>query len=1121
MPKRQKNGELPLPDGWDFATDYDGKVFYIDHLNQKTTWVDPRDRFTKPESFADCIGDELPLGWEETYDSSIGRYFINHIKQFTQIEDPRQEWKSVQEKMLREYLNSAQDALEAKKEICTVKQDRLLLAQEEFNLLNALAASRTSLYSSSSSISTRVDPELLRADINVSKDRVERLKRELAQINSEISHTQRGVDKLYSVELKLSQRENGCFNIKEVQEIKDQIMNIQKSLVYGEKQKEDLKKSLVQLKCDLTKLHLCEESPDASAFNLAQDRICVASQTDLCSDILPVGARLAEMAKMKLQYDEWKKRIKLLQQQLADHVDKIEPGQIESDKDRILLIQEKEQYLKELRCLSLNPRSKLDSTEIQKRCQKLEQDLRNAFKASNQCIADRLRLQEDKELLLQQLQEALHSTQLLEDRIKSASLGSTFSISSGSSLGSLSTASSRGSLSGLSFTDIYGDPLSTDPLLDVTDLNRRMRLSQPLETAISPRSSLSTESPKKLSDSMLRMSEPMYENIRSNPTQVLYSNVLDCVELEERLNEQLISQAPLSTIYEKSSILDLPHAAFSHMSSASNSRSVSAAVSNESVAGDSGVFEASRALLQNREAAQVQIGLKYSKSDFVLHISIEQARNLTTFCIPTRSHIYFKAALLPGSLQQIFRTETVLDFRKPVFNNSFQIPISLNKIYTKTLQINLISVLNRREECIGCAQVSLAEFNTDDVILKWYNILSFRFIQQPEEVDNAGVCKEESSDESTTTSQTSTLTRNQGQVEMELQSEEKSCTGQSAVNCCADNNRDNVVSVNDDEADDSSTEDEDRVRSTEEMIAAYMSEVQNFTPCCVDKETNTECAFLPEKSRLRHLDRASTSKEEDDRLVKRSQTFSPSAVVSKNRYICRLNRSDSDSAMHFGGITTPRPFQRGSIERRSLRYQHGSKLPKAIMRLHSTTPITSLDLELDLQAQQTKLETLNDEITRLNELKARLEKALDSNDVEVATWALENEEFQKLVDGVDVNSPENRKLQKLLHKTSKEVYKLRKTRLATGQPDLVSFREKMAFFTKNGMSVPELPPLEDGLLVEKESKLDNVITPKNMTPNSPVPPPQSTSATAEHSSKDNNNTELYKYTVDRNVGVEV
>lgn len=44
MPKRQNNGELPLPDGWDVATDFDGKIYYIDHINKKTTWIDPRDR---------------------------------------------------------------------------------------------------------------------------------------------------------------------------------------------------------------------------------------------------------------------------------------------------------------------------------------------------------------------------------------------------------------------------------------------------------------------------------------------------------------------------------------------------------------------------------------------------------------------------------------------------------------------------------------------------------------------------------------------------------------------------------------------------------------------------------------------------------------------------------------------------------------------------------------------------------------------------------------------------------------------------------------------------------------------------------------------------------------------
>ncbi|MGH0122141.1 UNVERIFIED_CONTAM: hypothetical protein FKN15_042912 [Acipenser sinensis] len=41
---RKGNGQLPLPDGWEEARDYDGKVFYIDHNTKQTSWIDPRDR---------------------------------------------------------------------------------------------------------------------------------------------------------------------------------------------------------------------------------------------------------------------------------------------------------------------------------------------------------------------------------------------------------------------------------------------------------------------------------------------------------------------------------------------------------------------------------------------------------------------------------------------------------------------------------------------------------------------------------------------------------------------------------------------------------------------------------------------------------------------------------------------------------------------------------------------------------------------------------------------------------------------------------------------------------------------------------------------------------------------
>lgn len=46
MPRR-RNGEIPLPEGWDVAQDFDGKVYFIDHNTRKTTWIDPRDRYVK------------------------------------------------------------------------------------------------------------------------------------------------------------------------------------------------------------------------------------------------------------------------------------------------------------------------------------------------------------------------------------------------------------------------------------------------------------------------------------------------------------------------------------------------------------------------------------------------------------------------------------------------------------------------------------------------------------------------------------------------------------------------------------------------------------------------------------------------------------------------------------------------------------------------------------------------------------------------------------------------------------------------------------------------------------------------------------------------------------------
>ena len=49
---------------------------------------------------------------------------------------------------------------------------------------------------------------------------------------------------------------------------------------------------------------------------------------------------------------------------------------------------------------------------------KLERDLGNAMEDSNRCIADRLRLHEEKQLLLQQLRDWLRSMSQLESQLR-------------------------------------------------------------------------------------------------------------------------------------------------------------------------------------------------------------------------------------------------------------------------------------------------------------------------------------------------------------------------------------------------------------------------------------------------------------------------------------------------------------------------------------------------------------------------------------------------------------------------------------------------------------------------------------------------------------------------------
>lgn len=257
------------------------------------------------------------------------------------------------------------------------------------------------------------------------------------------------------------------YTLQEAQAMMAELRNIQHSLSSGEKEKAELMASLSRLRDDLTRLKPLNNdmSPDLSTLSLPQEKFSTASQTDLSGRInlrekkkimeiisftsnlsffsgesAPIGTRLAEMARTRLQYDEARKHLQYLQQKMAELEDRIAPGQSESDKDRLLLIQEKEQLLRELRSIAPRSRSKTEMETVRTKIQRLEKDLSQALEASNRTIADRLKLHEEKQILLQSMRLALRNVALLEGQLRSLS-ASTLSMSSSSSLGSLSTSS--------------------------------------------------------------------------------------------------------------------------------------------------------------------------------------------------------------------------------------------------------------------------------------------------------------------------------------------------------------------------------------------------------------------------------------------------------------------------------------------------------------------------------------------------------------------------------------------------------------------------------------------------------------------------------------------------------
>ncbi|XP_073476806.1 protein KIBRA isoform X1 [Aquarana catesbeiana] len=1108
--------ELPLPQGWEEARDVDGKVYYIDHTNQTTSWIDPRDRYTKPLTFADCIGDELPLGWEEVYDTQVGVFYIDHNNQTTQIEDPRVQWRGQQECMLKDYLVLAQEALDAQKEIYQVKQQRLELAQQEYRQLHDVwkhkLGSQPSLASSSSS-NSKYDPEILKAEIATAKSRVNKLKREVAYMQQELQYKENGYQTLRQIDLKMSGNHVG-YKLDEAQAILNEMKAIKKAISSGEREKRELIQSLAKLKNGFvinrgsqSDLWTSETSLNSSCLSLHRN---VSSQTDISGNLaLKSNNQFAEKVRLQLQYEEAKRRISNVKIQLSKLDSEAWPGVLDSERDRLILINEKEELLKEMRFISPRKWSQSDVERLETEKKQLEEDLQAARYTQSKALTERLKMSSKRNQLVRELEDTTRLMATLHIQLRSLST-STQSLSSGSSPGSL--ASSRGSLvtssqdssTSASFTDLYYEPLDQldteyqnkvefmlqegtsgyrppDSITTIhenevvksqkTDCTNRIQALRSLSgtpksvTSLSPRSSFSSPSPP---------SSPLVTgSLFSGDDFLSHMDFKDFDLSRQFLELGLVAEPikkPLEGSYEQEvegkpigqglGCFPLPGLEVS---------GVSAAVSDESVAGDSGVYEATteRQVLElvdfeNEDArslgtARIKIGMKYEQKKQVFAIFIIDLDNSPALLLQQDKTLYVRVAILPCSENTscLFRTRTVDASDIVVFNEMFLAPVSLAALHQKTLQVDVCTIKKHREECLGGAQISLANVcRAGEKEVHCYNLLRY---QHPKKQKHSNKLEVRSSAENPEGNSVrndlvcSLLEHTAARVDsVEQQQEDPGQDDDTDAHWleeqdvvqdeepATDNEEDNEC----DENEQSDTEDPDNSEQLSMECAGNK----------VDKETNTE-GILQSTTVVRPKEKKASNTVQAQFIrgsnIIRSKTFSPGP---QNEYICRLNRSDSDSST----LSKKPPFVRNAMERRSVRV----KRPSLKLSGRERVIRTSLDLELDLQASRTWHNQLIEEIAVLRELKEQLEQAKRQGENELPQRMKDDDSFKLLFRQVEkqvqkIEQKYEMQAEKMMKAAAKDVRRLRGQ--SCKEPlEVQSFREKMAFFTRPRINIPTL-----------------------------------------------------------------
>ncbi|XP_016326470.1 protein KIBRA-like [Sinocyclocheilus anshuiensis] len=980
----------------------------------------------------DCIGDELPVGWEEAYDPHVGAYYVDH------------------------------------------------------NTIN-----------SRSSSSSKYDPEILKAEIVTAKSRVNKLKRDLACMRQELLYKEQGFETLKEIDYKVSSASHG-YKLHEAQAILKEVKNIKDAISSGEKEKQELMQKLAVLKDGFQLDYGSQSDLWASNLSLANSNLSLPrhysdaeSQTDVPAEFVSNSNKLAEKVRLSLKYEEAKRRIANIEVQIAKLDSEAWPGLLDPERDRLILINEKEELLKELQYVTPCKRAPSEAEKIESEKKRLEKDLQAARDNQSKALTERLKLHYRRNKLVKELEETVRLASSLHTQLKSLS-ASTLSCSSGSSRGSLTSSrgslatSSLGSTSSLSFTDIYLE----QPELGDPDFQNKLDsiLQEGSTSGYRPSSSITTIHENEVSSSsrqvgsgpgvgqrtqVLRLSETPHSMSSLSPRSSLSSLSPPCsplvtdasflsgeafsgpasqldLDLQTRLMELRLEED-----HQQGAVESLKDAVTQMRMSGPGSKKagVTSAESDESVAGDSGVYEPSekRSGLpveqqlgyddgSSASSSQIKLGLKYEAKDKKFTVFVMQLSNYSALSLPANQNIYVRVVVLPCSepVRCLFRTHGSLPQEPLEFKEAFSLQMSSAALRQKTLRIDVCTTRKSgREDCLAGAQISLAdEEYSEELCTKWYNLLNCTYMPVDGNHKETEVSVQQQLTLAPSTSESTVARLENAPLE--------ECTAEAL---------DGDVFVDEEGSDGEEDEefypDDCQWEQAEEPVKPGPTAVITEK---VNKETSVDglphSASVVRPKERRHDVHQRNPFMRGNTII-RSKTFSPGP---QSQYICRINRSDSDSST----LSKKSPFVRNASERRSVRMKKPQMQVKGLDGLLRT----SLDLELDLQVTRTRHSRLHEELRVLRELKEQLESARQQGQHVLPKWVQEDERFRLLLKHTERQTQEEQlqeqRVEKMMQAAAKDVHKIRGQSLKE-VPGVQSFREKMAFFTRAKINIPDLP----------------------------------------------------------------